>query len=116
MTRVTINTNEPLEDVSFLTARLNSSKLTANKWNSLQDTIKQLRDRFDLIAIRTNELYIFQEACRSYNIDLISLYCNERLSFELNSIDVNKALERNVFFELCYANAIRGTACKSYNL
>lgn len=50
----------------------------------------------------------FKEACANYDIDMISLACTERLSFELNSIDVNKALERGVYFELCYANAIRG--------
>ncbi|KAI9365100.1 RNase P subunit p30-domain-containing protein [Pilaira anomala] len=94
LTRVTMNTNEPLE----------------------QNTIQELRKEFDLIAIRTNSLNTFKEACTNYDIDMISLPCTERLSFELNSIDVNKALERGVYFELCYANAIRDVQARTYTM
>jgi RNase P/RNase MRP subunit p30 len=61
-----------------------------------------------LIAIKTTDVNVFKEACRIYNIDIISFYFNERMSFELSAVDIKKALERNIYFELCYANAIRG--------
>ncbi|GAA5801794.1 RNase P subunit p30-domain-containing protein [Helicostylum pulchrum] len=94
LTRVTIDTNEPLQP----------------------GIIQQLRNGFDLIALRTSNLSVFKEACASYDIDIISLSCTERMSFELNSVDINKALERFVFFELCYANAIRDVQARTYTM
>jgi RNase P/RNase MRP subunit p30 len=67
-----------------------------------------LKETFDLIALRTSSLDIFHAACQSYAIDIISLHCNERLAFELNLHDIKNAMNKNVYFELCYAPSIRG--------
>lgn len=67
-----------------------------------------LRKNYDLVALRTNNLDVFKQACQSYDIDIISLYPNERLEFELDRYDVELAMSRNVYFEVCYAPSIRG--------
>ncbi|CAO3647837.1 unnamed protein product [Mucor hiemalis] len=92
LTRVTIDTNEDVLDT----------------------TLKQLREKFDLIAMRTSSAHILKEACCSYDIDVISPSCNERLSFEFDPVDLKKAIDRNVYFELCYANAIRDLQARTY--
>lgn len=104
LTRVTIETDELLQQVMHEKLLPSFDTLTNNN----QGTIQDLRNEFDLIAIKTTNVNLFQQACRDYDIDIISFYFNERMSFELNPIDIKKALERNIYFELCYANAIRG--------
>ncbi|RCH78783.1 Ribonuclease P protein subunit p30, partial [Rhizopus stolonifer] len=47
---------------------------------------------------------------------LISLHCNERMAFELNPLDVQRAMERNVYFELCYAPSIRDNQSRTYTM
>ena len=61
-----------------------------------------------MIALRTNDYNVFHAACQSNQIDIISLHVDERLTFELNSVDIKNALEKNIYFEICYAPAIRG--------
>jgi RNase P/RNase MRP subunit p30 len=67
-----------------------------------------LKKIFDLIALRTSNLEVFRTACQSSDIDIISLHCDERLAFELSPDDIKNAIAKNVYFELCYAPAIRG--------
>lgn len=81
-----------------------------------QETLVQLRENFDLIAIKTTNLGVFQQACASDAIDIISFYFTERLPFELKAADINKALERHIFFELSYANAIRDAQARTYTI
>ncbi|GAN04639.1 ribonuclease P protein subunit p30-like [Mucor ambiguus] len=69
--------------------------------------IAELRSQFDLIALRTNDYTVFHAACQSNVIDIISLHVDERLTFELSSVDIKNALEKNIYFEICYAPAIR---------
>ncbi|KAI7903133.1 RNase P subunit p30-domain-containing protein [Cokeromyces recurvatus] len=93
-TRITIDTNEPIHN----------------------EDLMMLRQKFDLIALRTNNLKVFQDACHIYNIDIISLHCDERLAFELKSIDIKQALKRKIYFELCYAPAIRDNQSRSFTI
>ncbi|KAL7318941.1 Ribonuclease P protein subunit p30 [Mucor circinelloides] len=78
--------------------------------------IAELRNQFDLIALRTNDYTIFHAACQSKLIDIISLHVDERLAFELSSVDIKNALERNIYFEICYAPAIRDTQARTYTV
>ncbi|KAI8977603.1 RNase P subunit p30-domain-containing protein [Mycotypha africana] len=83
--RITITTNESLKELEF----------------------SKFKQSYDLVAVRTNNLAVFKECCEIYDIDIIALDCTERLTFELNPSDITKAMSRNVYFELCYSNAIR---------
>ncbi|KAI8639083.1 RNase P subunit p30-domain-containing protein [Parasitella parasitica] len=76
--------------------------------------IADLREQFDLIALRTNDYDEFHAACQSDQIDIISLHVDERLSFELNSVDIKNALQKNIYFEICYAPAIRDNQARTY--
>ncbi|CEP07370.1 hypothetical protein [Parasitella parasitica] len=78
--------------------------------------IADLRDQFDLIAMRTNDYDEFHKACQSDTIDIISLHVDERLSFELNAVDIKNALQNNIYFEICYAPAIRDNQARIYTL
>ncbi|KAI9475729.1 MAG: RNase P subunit p30-domain-containing protein [Benjaminiella poitrasii] len=103
-----LNSKYPLNIYTRITVDTND--LIDNK------DLNNLKKKFDLIALRTNNLNVFQAACHAYDIDIISLHCNERLAFELKPADVKKALERKIYFELCYAPAIRDNQAKSYTL
>jgi RNase P/RNase MRP subunit p30 len=53
-------------------------------------------------------LDVLKEACSTYSVDIISPNCCERMSYEFDPVDLHNAMERDIYFELCYANAIRG--------
>ncbi|OBZ81661.1 Ribonuclease P protein subunit p30 [Choanephora cucurbitarum] len=82
----------------------------------MHEEIESLKAHFDLIALRTSSLDVFRSACASYDIDLISLDCKERLAFELNTRDIQLALDRDIYFELCYAPSIRDNQLKTYTI
>lgn len=67
-----------------------------------------LRSKYQLIAIRTSNPRVFEEACSSYDIDIISLDSSKRLTFRLDPLLVQQAMARGVYFELCYSHGIRG--------
>jgi len=56
----------------------------------------------------TNEK-LFQAACGTFEVDIISLDMSARLPFYLKHSTVGLAVERGIYFELCYGAAIRGT-------
>jgi len=62
---------------------------------------------FDLLAVRTSSEKVFASACSSYEIDIISLECSSRLPFFLKGSTLGQALDRGVYFEICYAAGIR---------
>jgi ribonuclease P/MRP protein subunit RPP1 len=63
---------------------------------------------FDLLAVRTSNEKVFASACANYEIDIISLECSSRLPFFLKNSTLGQALDREVYFEVCYAGGIRG--------
>ncbi|KAI8380110.1 RNase P subunit p30-domain-containing protein [Blakeslea trispora] len=80
------------------------------------EEIKPLKSQFDLVSIRTSSLAVFHLACTFYDIDLISLDCKERMAFELRATDIQSAVGRNIYFELCYAPSIRDNQLKTYTM
>ncbi|CAO3676962.1 unnamed protein product [Rhizopus microsporus] len=42
-----------------------------------------IRGTYDLVALRTRNAQVFEEACLRYDIDLITFHFDERISFEL---------------------------------
>lgn len=83
--------------------------------NDHQEDIERIRKEYDLVALKTRNSELFQAACSTLKIDIISFHFDERLSFELDSLDIKRALERCVYFEICYAPAIKGLTDKEKN-
>ncbi|KAG0005137.1 hypothetical protein BGZ65_011883 [Modicella reniformis] len=64
---------------------------------------------YDIVAVQPTSENPFQAACGTFEIDIISLDMSARLPFYLKHSTVGLAVERGVYFELCYSAAIRGT-------
>ncbi|KAI8081689.1 RNase P subunit p30 [Halteromyces radiatus] len=81
--------------------------LDNSSWETLQAN-------YDLVALQTNERNVFEQACQSKYIDIISLDCTQRLPFTLDPMMIQKAIENNIYFELCYAPGIRDDTSRGY--
>ncbi|KAI9299678.1 RNase P subunit p30-domain-containing protein [Cunninghamella echinulata] len=92
LTRITIETDTPIEE----------------------SHLEELQSIYDLVSIRTSNRQVFEQASQSNHIDIISLSCVERISFDLNPIYVQKAIENHIYFELCYSPGIRDNTFRGY--
>ncbi|RUS13723.1 RNase P subunit p30-domain-containing protein [Endogone sp. FLAS-F59071] len=63
---------------------------------------------YDLFAVQPTSEKLFQAACSTYEVDIISLDFSTRLPFYLKHAQVGQAIERGVYFEICYSAGIRG--------
>ncbi|KAI9282688.1 RNase P subunit p30, partial [Sporodiniella umbellata] len=75
-----------------------------------------LRKSYDLVALKTRDIDLFEKACVGLKVDLISFHFDERIPFELNPLFIKKAIERNVYFEICYAPTIKDQQTRLYTL
>ncbi|KAG0368339.1 RNase P subunit p30-domain-containing protein [Gamsiella multidivaricata] len=64
---------------------------------------------YDIIAVQPTNEKLFQAACGTFEVDIISLDMSARLPFYLKHSTVGLAVERGIYFELCYSAAIRDT-------
>lgn len=64
---------------------------------------------FDVLAVQPTTEKLYQQACRSLEIDIISLDMSRRLPFHLKFPTVHAAVERGVHFEIIYSTAFGGT-------
>ncbi|KAF9899879.1 hypothetical protein BX616_002797, partial [Lobosporangium transversale] len=62
---------------------------------------------YDIIAVQPTNEKLFQAACGTFEVDIISLDMSARLPFYLKHSTVGLAIERGIYFELCYSAAIR---------
>lgn len=62
---------------------------------------------YDILAVQPATEKLFQQACKTLEIDIISLNMTERLPFYLKFPTVNAAIERGVHFEITYSPALR---------
>lgn len=67
---------------------------------------------YDILAIQPRNEKLFQQACQSLEIDVISLNMTERPSFYLKFPTMNAAIERGVHFEITYSPAFRDPSRK----
>ncbi|KAI8976161.1 Polymerase/histidinol phosphatase-like protein [Pilobolus umbonatus] len=68
------------------------SRITVDIEDTLDtEVLSQLKSQYDLVAIRTNNYTIFHE-------------------------DINRALKRNIYFEICYADAIKDDQCRIHTM
>ncbi|KAJ3156195.1 Ribonuclease P protein subunit p30 [Geranomyces michiganensis] len=69
---------------------------------------------YDLLAVQPTNEKVFQLACSSYEVDIISLDMGSRLPFFLKPPSVNMAVSRGVFFEISYGAAIRDQTARKH--
>ncbi|KAF9954583.1 Ribonuclease P protein subunit p30 [Mortierella alpina] len=62
---------------------------------------------YDILAVQPTNEKLFQAACGTFEVDIISLDMSARLPFYLKHSTVGMAVERGIYFELCYGAAIR---------
>ena len=67
---------------------------------------------FDILAVQPATEKLFQQACTTLEIDIISLDLTHRLPFLLKFPTVNAAIERGVHFEIIYSPALRDPTCR----
>ncbi len=63
---------------------------------------------YDLVSVQPANEKTFQTACKESEVDIITIHAEERLPFLLKNTTVNCALDRGVFFEVCYSAALKG--------
>ena len=64
---------------------------------------------YDLLAVRPLSERVFELACKSMRIDIISLDLAHRVPFYLKMPLIKEAIARGVFFEITYAPCLRDT-------
>ncbi|KAI9004126.1 RNase P subunit p30-domain-containing protein, partial [Gaertneriomyces semiglobifer] len=69
---------------------------------------------YDLIALQPTTERLFQIACNNLDIDIISLEMSARLPFFLKHSTINAAIQRGVYFEICYSAAIRDVTARKH--
>ncbi|KAI8342464.1 RNase P subunit p30-domain-containing protein [Chlamydoabsidia padenii] len=90
-------------------------RITVETDTSLNESIwTTLKTQYDLVAIQTSERTVFEQACHTYDIDIISLNCTERLAFTIDQMMVKRATARDVYFELQYGPGIRDDKSRGY--
>ncbi|GET04308.1 ribonuclease P protein subunit p30-like [Rhizophagus clarus] len=67
---------------------------------------------YDIVAVQPTNEKIFQNACGTLEVDIITLEMGSRLPFYIKHGPVGLAIERGVYFEICYAPAIRDSASR----
>ena len=65
---------------------------------------------YDIVAVRPLDEKSFQLSCKEANIDIISLDLTSRLPFQLKFPTVNAAIQRGLYFEVCYGSCLRDSS------
>lgn len=71
---------------------------------------------YDFIAVQPQNEKMFQVACNSLDIDIISLDMSSRLAYPIRPGYVKVALERGVAFELCYGPMIQDAGARRHTI
>uniref|UniRef100_A0A672LP89 Ribonuclease P protein subunit p30 n=1 Tax=Sinocyclocheilus grahami TaxID=75366 RepID=A0A672LP89_SINGR len=71
---------------------------------------------FDLVAVYPKTEKLFHAACMTFDVDIICIAVAEKQPFHFKRAPVNGAIDRGVFFETCYAAAIRDTTMRRYTI
>ncbi|KAJ1330612.1 hypothetical protein BSLG_009064 [Batrachochytrium salamandrivorans] len=68
---------------------------------------------FDIISVQPTTEKLFQASCQHLDVDIVSLDMGARLPFFLRHPTVNAAIQRGVYFEICYSQSIRDLTARS---
>ncbi|KTW30724.1 hypothetical protein T552_00436 [Pneumocystis carinii B80] len=69
-------------------------------------------DGFDILAVRPMNEKMFQYACTSMDVDIISLDMSQRLTFHIKHSTVSIAIARGIRLEICYGSSISDINCR----
>ncbi|EMR11395.1 hypothetical protein PNEG_00419 [Pneumocystis murina B123] len=69
-------------------------------------------DTFDILAVRPMNEKMFQHACTSMDVDIISLDMSQRLPFYIKHSTVSIAITRGIRLEICYGSSISDINCR----
>ncbi|CAG8483261.1 5286_t:CDS:2 [Paraglomus brasilianum] len=67
---------------------------------------------YDLVAVQPTNEKLFQMACGTFDVDIISLEMGNRLPFYFKHTTVGLAIDRGIYFEISYAPAIRDSGSR----
>ncbi|KAJ1972488.1 RNA-binding RNA processing protein rpp1 [Dimargaris verticillata] len=67
----------------------------------------EITKEYDILAVQPTTEDTFRLACGTYNIDLIALDLSKKLPFYFKMNSVNQAIERGIYFEICYSAAMK---------
>ena len=62
---------------------------------------------YDILAVQPQSERVFQQACTSLAVDIISLDLSKRLPFRLKPFAIQAAVARGIHFEIAFAPALR---------
>jgi len=68
--------------------------------------------QYDVVAVQPTDERTFQQACTGLDVDVISIDFTQRLSYHLKLQHVQQAVERGVYFEICYSPMIKDASCR----
>ncbi len=71
---------------------------------------------YDLIAIQPENEKMFQVACTSLDIDIITLDMSSRLAFPIRPGYVKVAIERGIVFEVTYGSMIQDSSYRRHSI
>ncbi|KAJ3199641.1 Ribonuclease P protein subunit p30, partial [Entophlyctis luteolus] len=80
--------------------------------SSLQLSAGALSSAFDVLAVAPTTEKAFQHAVLHSEVDIISLDLGTKLPFYIKKTTVNTAIQRGIYFELCYAQSIRDATAR----
>ena len=68
--------------------------------------------QYDVVAVQPTDERTFQQACTGLDVDVISIDFTQRLPYHLKLQHVQQAVERGVYFEICYSPMIKDASCR----
>ncbi|KAL3687633.1 hypothetical protein R1sor_013942 [Riccia sorocarpa] len=92
---------QPFRQFSRITLHIDNQN-QANAVNSANPVLKS----YDLVAVRPANQKMFNLACSQLEVDMISLDFTQRLPIRLKPQLVKAAVERGIYFEICYGRAL----------
>ncbi|KAG5439185.1 hypothetical protein PCANB_001484 [Pneumocystis canis] len=101
-----VQCKKPMRILSRVTVILDEGSQNYNLYSAT--------DTFDILAVRPTSEKMFQHACTSMDVDIISLDMSQRLPFYIKHSTVSVAITRGIRLEICYASGISDTNCRRH--
>ncbi|KAF9581924.1 Ribonuclease P protein subunit p30 [Lunasporangiospora selenospora] len=67
---------------------------------------------YDILAVQPTTEKMFQSACSTLDVDIISIDMSSKIPFYLKHTTVGQAVERGIFFEICYSAALKDASAR----
>ncbi|CAH1258355.1 RPP30 [Branchiostoma lanceolatum] len=69
---------------------------------------------YDILAVQPLNLKMFEAACKTLEVDIITLDMTQKLPFLLKLTPIKRAIARGAYFEIVYSPAIRDSTLRRY--